>query len=119
MILISARYFRYKLDLVRDSLMRARVIRQEATALSNPVGTWDGGVAIRSRIDRLYLLARAERRLARSHLIYLEKINGVRYARGFRVWPLRNSLRGRSFRCWGEYLWMYEQHPLFRGVDPE
>lgn len=70
---------------------------------------------------RFHKLAREQRLYAKAQLQEAEKINGALHMTGqhSKVCPLKNNLWGCAFRSWGEYLRMYEQNLLFRGVDPE
>ncbi len=106
-------------EAVRESLVMARVLRQEAehieayNALYDPVDARDR-MSIEMRDQ-----ARMYRLQARDKLIRLEKINGSRYLRGKETMSLRRHIRGKYFRLWHCYRHIYKSSKWFHGVDPQ
>lgn len=109
------------LTLVRSSLMRARVQRQEAIVLADYakfVGPDEDQV---ERIRFISNMAWCNRGHARTLLVKIERLNGRLFLQGGSqaVFPLEKFLDGKNFKRWPEYQAEYSKSDLFKGVDPD
>lgn len=108
-------------SLAQSSLIRARILRQEATIVTEISIEHFGAGFTSGLAQELHRKARVRRLHARAMLQIAERANGTLYRIGGSsiVLPLQSLLNGRSFRSWAGYRWHYSKHKTFNGVDPE
>lgn len=103
---------------VQSLLIAARILRQEAVIQSEfddyyqeVGGTFEKTQNLRSR-------ARQLRMAAQIAMKQIEVINGQVYLRDYPPFPLKMLINGKNFRGWIAHNRQYQDHSLFRGVDP-
>jgi len=104
-------------NVTREHLIQARINQQRSVVLADWIEQKSLGATPADR-DISIEWARYHRFFARRALLRIEVLNGRAVVRGESTLPLRDILRGKDYRGWGEYERGYGASKMFQGVDP-